>query len=126
MIEIPSLSLPAAEETPDLRAAAAAYLRVPEEAVESVLIRRRSIDARKKPDIRFVYALGVVLAEGSRIRTKRPYSLSEEHRYAILQAEPCDPNILGLISDFFLAVDSVDICLVYSVLSFGTPCLIAY
>ncbi len=43
----------------------------------------------------------------------------EEHRYAILQAEPCDPNILGLISDFFLAVDSVDICLVYSVLAFG-------
>ena len=43
----------------------------------------------------------------------------EEHRYAILETEPCDPNILGLISDFFLAVDSVDICLAYSVLSFG-------
>ena len=35
-----------------------------------------------------------------------------ENRYAILEAQPCDPNILGLISDFFLAVDTVDVCLV--------------
>ena len=41
------------------------------------------------------------------------------HRYAILEAQPCDPNILGLISDFFLSVDSVDVCLVYSVLKYG-------
>ncbi|MCR4793209.1 MAG: DHH family phosphoesterase [Lachnospiraceae bacterium] len=42
-----------------------------------------------------------------------------ENRYAILEAQPCDPNILGLISDFFLAVDTVDVCLVYSVLDYG-------
>ena len=41
------------------------------------------------------------------------------HRYAILEAQPCDPNILGLISDFFLSVDTVDVCLVYSVLEYG-------
>ena len=42
-----------------------------------------------------------------------------DHKYAILQAQPCDPNILGLISDFFLSVDSVDVCLVYAVLDYG-------
>ena len=43
----------------------------------------------------------------------------DKHRYAIMEAQPCDPNILGLISDFFLSVDSVDVCLVFSVLDFG-------
>ena len=43
----------------------------------------------------------------------------KDNRYAILRSEPCDPNILGLIGDFIVAVDTVDVCLVYSVLSFG-------
>ncbi|MCR5208631.1 MAG: DHH family phosphoesterase [Lachnospiraceae bacterium] len=43
----------------------------------------------------------------------------EAHRYALLESEPCDPNILGLISDFYLAVDSVDVCVVFSVLKDG-------
>lgn len=42
-----------------------------------------------------------------------------EYRYAIMQSEPCDPNILGLISDFYLSVDSVDVCIVYSILGTG-------
>ena len=42
-----------------------------------------------------------------------------DNRYAILRTDPCDPNILGLIGDFIVAVDTVDVCLVYSVLSFG-------
>ena len=40
-------------------------------------------------------------------------------KYAILKTDPCDPNILGLIGDFIVGVDTVDVCLVYSVLSFG-------
>ncbi len=43
----------------------------------------------------------------------------KEQRYAVLKTEPCDPNILGLIGDFIVAVDTIDVCLVYSVLSFG-------
>lgn len=43
----------------------------------------------------------------------------EMHRYALLESEPCDPNILGLISDLFLSVDTVDVCLVFSVLDAG-------
>ncbi|MBR1670036.1 MAG: DHH family phosphoesterase [Butyrivibrio sp.] len=42
-----------------------------------------------------------------------------DYRYAILKSEPCDPNILGLIGDFIVAVDTIDVCIVYSVLSFG-------
>lgn len=47
------------------------------------------------------------------------YSYHKDHRYAIVEAQPCDPNILGIISDMMLEVDSVDTCLVYSVLPFG-------
>ena len=42
------------------------------------------------------------------------------NNYAILKTEPCDPNILGLIGDFIVAVDTIDVCIVYSVLSCGT------
>lgn len=47
------------------------------------------------------------------------YDYSPEHRYAIVRTEPCDPNVLGLISDMLLEVDTVDNALVYSVLPFG-------
>ena len=47
------------------------------------------------------------------------YVYNETYRYAVVEAKPCDPNILGMISDLMLEVDSVDTCLVYSVLSFG-------
>lgn len=39
----------------------------------------------------------------------------EEFRLAIVKAGPCDPNILGIISDLVLEVDAVDICLVFNV-----------
>lgn len=35
------------------------------------------------------------------------------HRYAIIKADQCDPNILGVISDFLLQVAEVDTCVVY-------------
>ena len=47
------------------------------------------------------------------------YDYNEAYRYAVVEAKPCDPNILGMISDLVLEVDSVDTCLVYSVLPFG-------
>ncbi len=47
------------------------------------------------------------------------YRYHEEYRYAVAKAEPCDPNILGMISDLMLEVDTVDTCLVYSVQPFG-------
>ena len=47
------------------------------------------------------------------------YEYYEDHKYAIIRTDPCDPNILGLISDFCLSVDNIDVVLVYSVLDNG-------
>ncbi|MCL2355966.1 MAG: DHH family phosphoesterase [Defluviitaleaceae bacterium] len=44
---------------------------------------------------------------------------NDEHRFAIFKAEPCDPNILGFISDLALQVDGIDTCIVYNVLPDG-------
>ena len=44
---------------------------------------------------------------------------NEQYRYAIIKSAPCDPNILGLISDFLLQVDAVDTCVVYNILNDG-------
>lgn len=38
----------------------------------------------------------------------------EDYRFAIVKAGECDPNILGIISDLVLAVDTVDTCLVFN------------
>ncbi len=47
------------------------------------------------------------------------YQYNEKYRFSVVQAEPCDPNILGMISDLVLEVDVVDTCVVYSVLPTG-------
>ncbi|MBR6257454.1 MAG: DHH family phosphoesterase [Lachnospiraceae bacterium] len=44
---------------------------------------------------------------------------SDTYTYGIVETRPCDPNILGIISDMLLEVDGVDTCLVYSVQKFG-------
>lgn len=38
-----------------------------------------------------------------------------EHRYAVLRSEPCDPNILGVISDIVMETEGVDVSLAYYV-----------
>ncbi len=44
---------------------------------------------------------------------------NDTYAYGIVESEPCDPNILGIISDMLLEVDSIKTCLVYSILPFG-------
>ena len=44
---------------------------------------------------------------------------NDEYSFGIIEAAPCDPNILGLISDMFLEVSGVNTCLVYSILPYG-------
>ncbi|MBP5493422.1 MAG: DHH family phosphoesterase [Clostridiales bacterium] len=46
------------------------------------------------------------------------YQYFDSHRYLIIEAEQCDPNILGVISDFALETDAVDICLAFFVSSY--------
>lgn len=42
------------------------------------------------------------------------YSYNEEYGFAVIKSQPCDPNILGLISDFLLQVDSIKTCVVFN------------
>lgn len=40
-----------------------------------------------------------------------------EYRFAVAEAQPCDPNLLGVISDMMMGVQSVDMCISYCVLT---------
>lgn len=40
---------------------------------------------------------------------------NDDYRFAVVKAGECDPNILGIIGDLVLAVDSVDTCMVFNV-----------
>lgn len=42
-----------------------------------------------------------------------------EYHYAIIQTQPCDPNLLGLISDFLIQVDEIYTCVVFNYLEDG-------
>ena len=42
------------------------------------------------------------------------YSYNDDYEFAVIKAQPCDPNILGLISDFLLQVDIIKSCLVFN------------
>ena len=44
---------------------------------------------------------------------------NEQYRFAVVKAGPCDPNVLGLISDMVLEVDSIDVCVVFSIQANG-------
>ncbi len=41
------------------------------------------------------------------------YDYYEQYKYLIIHAEKCDPNILGVISDFSMETTGVDVCLAY-------------
>lgn len=41
-------------------------------------------------------------------------SYNDDYEFAVIRAQPCDPNILGLISDFLLQVDAIKTCVVYN------------
>ncbi len=44
---------------------------------------------------------------------------SDTYTFGIVETRPCDPNILGIISDMLLEVEGVDSCLVYTIFDFG-------
>lgn len=47
------------------------------------------------------------------------YNYNENFHFAVIRAQSCDPNILGLISDFLLQVDVIDTCVVYNEMNDG-------
>ena len=42
------------------------------------------------------------------------YQYNDMYHFAVIKAQPCDPNILGLISDFLLQVDKIHTCIVFN------------
>ena len=38
----------------------------------------------------------------------------DKYRTGIISSPPCDPNILGLIGDLVIQVDTIDVCIIYS------------
>ncbi len=47
------------------------------------------------------------------------YSYNDDYEFAVIKAQPCDPNILGLISDFLLQVDAIKSCVVFNEVNDG-------
>lgn len=47
------------------------------------------------------------------------YSYNDDYEFAVIKAQPCDPNILGLISDFLLQVDVIKSCVVFNEVNGG-------
>ncbi len=41
-------------------------------------------------------------------------SYDEKKRLSIIKSNPCDPNILGLVGDLILQVDSIDVCIIFN------------
>ncbi len=46
------------------------------------------------------------------------YEYHEDNRYVVLRTEPCDPNILGVISDFVMETEGIDASLAYYISPF--------
>lgn len=42
------------------------------------------------------------------------YNYDENKRVSIIRSKPCDPNILGIIGDFVLQVDSIDVSIIFN------------
>ncbi len=42
------------------------------------------------------------------------YIYNNDFHYAIIQTKPCDPNLLGIISDFLIQVDEIHTCVVFN------------
>ena len=43
------------------------------------------------------------------------YEYYDSNKYLVIEAEPCDPSILGVISDFALETEGVDVCVAFYV-----------
>lgn len=47
------------------------------------------------------------------------YSFNADYEFAVIKSKPCDPNILGLVSDFLLQVDLIKTCVVFNEVNDG-------
>lgn len=102
MIKIQNLSLPLDYMPEDLARRAAKLLGVSPASLDRVLLLRRSVDARKKQDVRYVCAVGVEAADEARLLSRihdpnvsfwapEPYVFPQVRR-----ASPLPPVVVGM------------------------------
>ena len=85
MIAISNLKLQPGEDEAKLKALAAKALRIPEGRIQSLTIRKKSLDARKKDDLKWIYTVGVT-ADGDETKLLgkcRQASIVKPYHYEI-------------------------------------------
>lgn len=73
MIQIRQLKIPATEEPATLDSYVASYLHISEAEIQSIHILKRSIDARKKPQIYYSYSVAVALADRAKSKVHKRF-----------------------------------------------------
>lgn len=85
MIRINQLKLPVGHGEEEIKKKAAKLLRQPKERIKSLVIRRQSIDARKKGELLYIYAVDVELSGSEEEAVRRAknvnISISKERGY---------------------------------------------
>lgn len=85
MIQIQQLKLKLPHTQEAVRKKALKTLRVPEKDIRSVKITRRSLDARKKPELSYVYTVNITVKNEAAVRRRNKYKnvlfLKEEPSY---------------------------------------------
>ena len=73
MIRIRDISVPPEHDRQQLMTEAARLLKIPVEQIRGLTLARRSVDARKKPDVRVIYTVDVTVSgsEESVLRKSR-------------------------------------------------------
>ena len=99
MIVIPNLKLAPGADEAALKTLAAKALKIPPDDITGLRIRKKSLDARKKDDIHYVYTVGVTVRgdEQRLVRRCRSAAITHEKAYPIPHVAPPEtrPVIVG-------------------------------
>lgn len=99
MIVIPNLKLAPGADEAALKTLAAKALKIPPDDITGLRIRKKSLDARKKDDIHYVYTVGVTMRgdEQRLVRRCRGAAIAHEKAYPIPHVAPPEtrPVIVG-------------------------------
>ena len=99
MISIPNLKLAPGADEAALKALTAKALKIPAGDITGLRIRKKSLDARRKDDIHYVYTVGVTVRgdEQRLVRRCRSAAIAHEKTYPIPHVAPPEtrPVIVG-------------------------------
>ena len=115
MIRINQLKLNIAHTQSDLERKILKTLHMKKEYLQGYKIRRQSIDARKKPDLYYVYSVDVLVKDEAKIKKSIKSNQINFRRkkmlITFLQTEPESSSTVLLSSEPDLRDYSADICL---------------